>query len=632
MDFFGKNPPNPSNPPNPHSNKNGKPTTTLMIDFKNAPFLKIETILIDVEKEVKADGTILLKSKVALQNHPHRMTARLVYWAEKTPHTIFIAQKDEKGVWQTLTYAETLQKVKSIAQFLLQTEVSTEKPIAILSENSIEHALIALAAMHIGVPFAPIATAYSLRSTDYAKLRHAIDLLTPGFIFVQNYKLYQKAIQMVAPNIPVMAVKHSESIDFESIVKTVSTQAVDIAFDKIQFDTVAKILFTSGSTGLPKGVMNTHGNMTTNLQQITQTFPFVTQTHLTLLDWLPWNHTFGGNHNFGLTLYNGGSLYIDGGNPTPKGIAITVQNLKEIAPTIYFNVPKGFEELIPHLKQDKILCKLFFSQLKMFFYAGASLAQHVWDDLEQLAYETTGKRLLMASGLGMTETSPSCTFNTHFGSRAGMIGTPVPELEVKLVPNGGKLEARFRGKNVMKGYWRNPEASAKAFDSEGFYLTGDALKILNPDNPNEGLVFDGRIAEDFKMDTGTWVNVGVLKARLIAAGNGLIQDAVITGHDKSFLGAIIFPDLNFCKQLAGLNAEVPLQIIVNQPIVLKALHTTLENLAKTSTGSSTLIRKAIFADFELSIDKGEITDKGSINQRMILVNRSTYVDKIYNPI
>ncbi|MEO0044495.1 MAG: hypothetical protein RL329_3943 [Bacteroidota bacterium] len=603
-----------------------------MIDFKNAPFLKIETIPIDIEKEVKIDGTILLKSKVALQNHPHRMTERLVYWAGKTPHTIFIAQKTENGVWQTLTYAETLQKVKSIAQFLLKTEVSPEKPIAILSENSIEHALIALAAMHIGVPFAPIATAYSLRSTDYAKLRHAIELLTPSLIFVQNYKLYEKAIQTVAPNIPVMAVKHSESIDFESIVKTVSTQAVDIAFDKIQFDTVAKILFTSGSTGLPKGVMNTHGNMTTNLQQITQTFPFVTQTHLTLLDWLPWNHTFGGNHNFGLTLYNGGSLYIDGGNPTPKGIAITVQNLKEIAPTIYFNVPKGFEELIPHLKQDKILCKLFFSQLKMFFYAGASLAQHVWDDLEQLAYETIGKKLLMSSGLGMTETSPSCTFNTHFGSRAGMIGTPVPELEVKLVPNGGKLEARFRGKNVMKGYWRNPEASAKAFDSEGFYLTGDALKMLNPDNPNEGLVFDGRIAEDFKMDTGTWVNVGVLKARLIAAGNGLIQDAVITGHDKSFLGAIIFPDLNFCKQLAGLNAEVYLQMIVNQPIVLKALQTTLENLAKTSTGSSTLIRKAIFADFELSIDKGEISDKGSINQRMILVNRSTYVDKIYNPI
>jgi feruloyl-CoA synthase len=603
-----------------------------MMDFKTAPFLKIETIPIDIEKEVKMDGTILLKSKVALKNHPHQMTARLVHWAEKTPHTIFIAQKAENGLWQTLTYAETLQKVKSIAQFLLQTEVSTEKPIAILSENSIEHALIALAAMHIGVPFAPIATAYSLRSTDYAKLRHAIDLLTPGLLFVQNYKLYQKAIQMVAPNIPVMAVKHSESIDFESIVKTVSTQAVDIAFDKIQFDTVAKILFTSGSTGLPKGVMNTHGNMTTNLQQITQSFPFITQTHLTLLDWLPWNHTFGGNHNFGLTLYNGGSLYIDGGNPTPKGIAITVQNLKEIAPTIYFNVPKGFEELIPHLKQDKILCKLFFSQLKMFFYAGASLAQRVWDDLEQLAYETIGKKLLMSSGLGMTETSPSCTFNTHFGSRAGMIGTPVPELEIKLVPNGGKLEARFRGKNVMKGYWRNPEASAKAFDSEGFYLTGDALKMLNPDNPNEGLVFDGRIAEDFKMDTGTWVNVGVLKARLIAAGNGLIQDAVITGHDKSFLGAIIFPDLNFCKQLAGLNEEVSLQIIVNQPIVLKALHTTLENLAKTSTGSSTLIRKAIFADFELSIDKGEITDKGSINQRMILANRSTYVDKIYNPI
>ncbi|MEN9609397.1 MAG: hypothetical protein RLZZ628_211 [Bacteroidota bacterium] len=600
------------------------------MNLKNTPFLEIDTIPIDIQKEVNSEGVIVLKSAVPLQNCPHRLTERLIHWAEKTPNAVFIAQKDEKGVWQSVTYAETLQKVKCIAQYLLQTEVSGERPLVVLSENSVEHALMALAAYHIGVPYTPLAPAYALRSTDYAKLKHAINLLTPGLIFVQNGKLYQKAIQTVAPNVAVVAVKDCQSTSFESILNTIPTEAVDQAFEKIQPDTVAKILFTSGSTGLPKGVMNTHGNITTNSQQVTQTFAFIAKEGLRIVDWLPWNHTFGGNHNLGMTVYNGGSLYIDGGNPTPKGIETTLQNLREIAPTVYFNVPKGFEELIPRLKEDKILCKHFFSELKMFFYAGASISQHVWDGLEQLAYETTGKRLMISSGLGMTETSPACTFNTALGSRAGMIGTPVPGLEVKLVPNGGKMEARFRGSNVMKGYWRNAEATAKAFDEEGYYLTGDALKMLNPDNPNEGMIFDGRIAEDFKLDTGTWVSVGVLRAKLIAAGNGLIQDAVITGHDKSFLGAIIFPDLNYCKKLTGLNEDADLKTIVNQPILLEKMKETLANLAKTSTGSSTLIKKAIFADFELSSDKGEITDKGSINQRMILANRAEYVYKIYN--
>jgi feruloyl-CoA synthase len=600
------------------------------MNLKNTPFLEIDTIPIDIQKTVHSDGVLILKSAVALQAHPHRLTERLVHWAEKTPDTVFIAQRDAKGVWQTVTYAQTLQKVKSIAQYLLQTEVSPERPLVVLSENAVEHALMALAAYHIGVPYSPLAPAYSLRSTDYAKLKHTINLLTPGLIFVQNGKMYHKAIQAVAPNIEVIAVKDCQSTSYEDILNTIPTEAVDIAFENIESDTLAKILFTSGSTGLPKGVRNTHGNMTTNLQQVTQTFAFMAQTGLRILDWLPWNHTFGGNHNLGITVYNGGSLYIDGGNPTPKGIEITIQNLREIAPTVYFNVPKGFEELIPQLEQDNIARKSLFSQLKMFFYAGASISQHVWDGLERLSYETTGKRLMIASGLGMTETSPACTFNTQLGSRAGMIGTPVPGLEVKLVPNGGKWEARFRGNNVMKGYWRNSEATSKAFDDEGYYLTGDALKMLNPDNPNEGMIFDGRIAEDFKLDTGTWVNVGVLRAKLIAAGKGLIQDAVITGHDKAFLGAIIFPDLNYCKMMAGLKEETDLQTIVNQPIILEALQTVLNNLAKTTTGSSTWIKKAIFADFELSAEKGEITDKGSINQRMILSNRAEYVTKIYD--
>jgi feruloyl-CoA synthase len=614
-------------------------------DLIQTPFLKIRTIKIDITKEVNTDGSIILKSTVPLKNSPHRITQRLIHWAKKTPDKVFLGQRSPLGAggWRTLTYAETYQKVKSIARYLLHANVSPEKPLAILSENSIEHGLMALAALHIGIPYSSIAPAYSLKSTDFEKLKHTIKLLTPGLIFVQNGKDYEKALQAVAPNIEIISVNNPLSNHthfskllrppYEESTELVGNIVVQSKFKDIKPNTVAKILFTSGSTGLPKGVINTHGNITTNWQQIIQTFPFMQEGGLTFIDWLPWNHTFGGNHNFGLTLFNGGTLYIDEGNPTPQGMKKTVENLHDIAPTMYCNVPKGFEELIPFLRANKTLRETFFSQLKLLFYAGAGMPQHVWDALEELAFETTGKRILISSGLGMTETSPSSMFNSHFGSFSGMLGTPVAGIELKLVPNGGKMEARFRGKNVMPGYWRNSEATAKAFDKEGYYCTGDALKFVDENNPNAGMIFDGRIAEDFKLDTGTWVSVGVLKAKLITAGQGLIQDAVITGHDRAFLAAIIFPNIDYCKKLGGFNDETDLKTIVNTPSVLAALQTVLNTFATQSTGSSTLIKRAIFADFNLSIDKGEITDKGSINQRMILSNRVEVVERLYtNPM
>jgi len=531
-----------------------------------------------------------------------------------------------------LTYKETWEQVQCVAQFLLESGASIEHPIAIFSGNSLEHGLLVLAAMHVGIPYAPISPAYSLKSTDYAKLHHCIKTLTPGLIFVQDEEEFGAAIQNVASTIPVLSVKNgnANSISFDRILKTKISAAVQDAYEKVDENTIAKILFTSGSTGLPKGVINTHGNMTANWQQITQTFPFFKDGGLQLMDWLPWNHTFGGNHNFGLTLYNGGSLYIDEGNPTPKGILTTIENLKNFAPTVYFNVPKGFEELIPFLEEDEDLRTLFFSRLKMFFYAGASMSQHVWNGLENLALETIGKKLLIASGLGMTEASPSAMFNTNYGSTSGMLGVPVPGLEVKLVPDGDKLEARFKGPNLTPGYWRNKEATTKAFDDEGYYKTGDALKFIDIDNPNAGMLFDGRIAEDFKLSSGTWVSVGVLRAKLIAASNGLIKDAVITGHDKDYLGAILFPDLNACEKLVGKASETNVKSLVHSKLVSQELQLILNELGQKSTGSSTKIKRALFADFELSIDKGEITDKGSINQRAILSHRKAIVDKIYN--
>ena len=598
-------------------------------------YKKIDTIKVDIQMRRSVAGYSYLASNVILEPYPYRVTERLKHWATTAPERVFISRKNSTGGWDKLTYAETFTKVKSIAQALLRKKVSISQPIAILSENSIEHGLMALAALHIGIPYSAITPAYSLRSTDYDKLKHVINLLTPGLIFVQDGKKYEKALSAVAGDAEVVSlVKPGGDFNFtpfDQLMHTEPTEEIENAFGAIQPGTVAKILFTSGSTGLPKGVINTHENISTNWQQITQTFPFLKDEGLEFIDWLPWNHTFGGNHNFGLTIYNGGSLYIDDGNPTPQGIATTVANLRERKPTVYFNVPKGFEDLIPWFKNDQQLCKQFFSNLKMLFYAGAGMPQHVWDAWEQLAVETIGEKIQIGTGLGCTETCPSALFASEPGGFAGLLGVPVPGLELKLVSAEGKMEARYRGKNVFPGYWRQPELTDTVFDEEGFYCTGDALKFVDKDDPNKGMIFDGRIAEDFKLNTGTWVRVGNLRAQLIAAGNGLIQDVVITGHDNEFVGAIVFPGIDHCKQLVNLSNEGSLNEISKHPIIKEHLKQVLAGMAVRATGSASLIKRAVFADFNLSIDKGEITNKGTVNQRVTVQNHPDIVKKIYSP-
>lgn len=596
--------------------------------YKNTPFGPTKT-----HKKELENGFVHFKNEQLLADFPTKITDKLVHWAEtKADHTFIGRRNPNTRDWQKLSYAETLEKVKSVAQYLLNLEFKPDETVVILSENSLEHALLVLASVHIGITYTPISPPYSLVSDDFGKLKHCLELMTPKVIFAQSGKVYQKAIELAKtlfPDAIIITADGENGIYFQEMLQTKPTADVDAAAAKVNADTIAKVLFTSGSTGLPKGVMNHHGMWCANLQQITQVLPFMEQQPPVFIDWLPWNHTFGSNHNFGLALYNGGTILIDDGKPTPRGIEETVQNLREISPTAYFNVPKGFEMLISYLEKEPALRENFFKNLNIIFYAGASLAQPVWNRLEELAVETIGVKIPIITGLGCTESGPSAMFANWGGAFSGLLGVPVAGMDVKLVPDGDKMEARYKAPNVTKGYWRNPEATAAAFDEDGYYKTGDAVKFLDENNPDKGLVFDGRIAEDFKLSTGTWVSVGVLKAKVISTGSPIIQDVVLTGLDKEYIGAILFLNADACRKIANLSPEISNKEAFLNTEVGKFIKDWLVEFNKTSTGSSTVIKKYVIALDPPSIDLGEITDKGSLNQRAVLKHRAALVNEMY---
>jgi len=477
-------------------------------DFATAPLRPVRLGPAECLLDRIPDGTVYIRSPQKLEPYPGKLTQRLEYWAAAAPDRIFIAQRSGDGSWRTLSYAQTRSLVRGIAQALLDRKLSAEHPIAILSGNDIEHALLGLAAMFAGAPYAPISVPYSLMSSDFGKLKSIIEVLTPGLVFVADGKTFARAIEMaVPPGIEIVATTNPPgsrfTTPFAELIATEPTNAVDAAHAKVGPDTVAKILFTSGSSGNPKGVINSQRMLCSNQAQVRAGLAFVADEPPVIVDWLPWNHTFGGNHNFNLVLDNGGSLYIDEGKPLPGAIAATARNLKEIAPTIYFNVPKGFEALLPHLRADAELRKNFFSRLKVLFYAGAGLQQYVWDELQEMSVATCGERVIFLSSIGSTETSPLALACNWDFPRPGNIGLPAPGVELKLVPNEGKLEARLKGPNITPGYWRRPDLTAEAFDDEGYYKIGDALKFVDPADPGKGLLFDGRLAEDFKLASGT---------------------------------------------------------------------------------------------------------------------------------
>jgi feruloyl-CoA synthase len=585
--------------------------------------------------ERRPDGTFIIRPDEPLESYPKVLTERLIYWASVAPDRALAAKRGPDGAWRYLTYADALTKVRSIGQAFLDRGLSADRPVAILSENDLEHLLLMFAGQHVGVPTASIAPAYLLVSTDFAKLQHVMRILRPGMVYVSSGERYRRALDAaVGMDVEIVLAEHTipgrRCSPFGDLAATPSTQAVNAAHAAIAPDDVAKFLFSSGSTGLPKGVINTHRMICSNQQMILQGFRFLSEAPPVVVDWMPWNHTAGGNHNTGMTLYNGGTLYIDDGRPTSHGIAETVRNLREIAPTVYFNMPRGYDELLTYFRADAQLRENFFSQLKFMFYAGAALSQPLWDAYRKLMMEVCGERVLMATGLGATETSPMALQCTWDAERAGVIGIPMPGVEAKLVPSGDKLEIRVKGPNVTPGYWRDPELTRGAFDEEGYYKFGDAVRFLDSQDINKGLVFDGRFAEDFKMASGTFVNVGPLRTKIIHAFAPYVIDAVISGHDRNFLGMLLVPNLEACRALAsGLPAGAKPAEILRHDSVTGKFADILNAFAAEATGNSNRVERAILLDEPPSLDGGEITDKGSLNQRVILERRAALVDEIY---
>ncbi len=599
-----------------------------------APLRPVRLGAPDAVVERKPDGTIHIRAAAPLGDYHAKLSEPLEQWARQAPDRVFLAQRGPDGGWRELTYAQVLDTVKRIGAALLRRGLSAERPIVILSGNGIDHALLGLAATYVGIPFAPISPAYSLMSSDFGKLRMIVELLTPGLVYAADGNAFGRAIAATVPDDVELVVTANPLPDrkatlFADLIGAEDAAAVAEAHARVTPDTIVKFLFTSGSTGTPKAVINTHRMLCSNQAMLAAGFAFATEEPPVVLDWLPWSHTFGGNHNFNLVLTQGGSLYIDDGNPTPPGVPKTARNLREIAPTIYFNVPKGYEALVSHFRADDTLRKNFFSRLKVLFYAGAGLNQTTWDDLTRLSVETTGERVIFLTSLGSTETAPAALACTWEFDRAGNIGLPCRGVDLKLVPNEGKLEARLRGPLITPGYWRQEHHTATAFDEDGYYKIGDALKFADPDDPAKGLLFDGRLAEDYKLSTGTWVSVGPLRARFVDHFAPHVRDVVLTGPDRDYVAALVFPDIEACRALAGLGPDATPDAIVADKRVRAKFAELLAELAVQSKGSSTrVVRLALMAE-PPSMDKGEMTDKGSINQRAVLGNRAALVEQLY---
>ncbi len=587
-----------------------------------------------VRHETRPDGTVLVWQDEPLGPYPRTMTERFMEWAGTDPDRVWMAERGPDGEWQHTTYGEGATKIRSIGSAIVSAGLSPERPLLILSGNSVAHALMALGAQHVGVPSAALAPAYALTGGDYAKLRDVVAQLTPGMIFADDAERFVPAIEAVfGEDIPVVSVTGRmpgrTMLSFEALCSTVHSREMEAVHRAITGDSVAKFLLTSGTTGSPKAVIQTHGMLCANQQMVLQCYAFMGDTPPIVVDWAPWNHTASGNKVFNLVIYNGGTFYIDDGRPTPALIQKTIRNLREISPTWYFNVPLGYQMLLDAMETDAALRETFFKRVQMLMYAGAGMSQPIWDRIMRVTDEMVPGGVLFCTGFGSTETGPFALMCTERQDRAGNVGIPAHGVTFKLVPQGDKLEGRIKSPSVTPGYWRNPQLSEEAFDDEGFYCFGDAFRFVEDGNPAAGFRFDGRLAENFKLASGTWVAVGALRATLTNDLKGLASDVVIAGEGHMELGALVLPDWSALRAIAG-DTSLEGEALLNHTKVREAAAEMLEAHAARATGSASRVVRMMFLDVPLSFDKGEVTDKGSINQRAVLQHRADMVASLWS--
>ncbi|WP_315702860.1 MULTISPECIES: AMP-binding protein [unclassified Bradyrhizobium] len=599
-------------------------------------FRKVDWLKRDIAVERRPDGAIVMKSRIPLQDYEPHIPASLAKWAKLAPERTWLAQRTgPERQWRKISYGEAKRMVDSLTQGLLDLGLEEGRPIAILSGNSIGHALLTQAAMQARLPAAPVSPAYSLMSHDHLKLRYLFDLIKPAAVMVQDGPTFEKALKALElDGVTVIHVARPcdgiESIGFAELAATPATAEVEASIARITPDTIGKLLFTSGSTGMPKAVINTQRMMCANAAMMMQVRPRGSDAPIsTVLDWMPWNHTMGGNALFNPLLIEGGTLYIDDGRPLPGQFEETIRNLREVSPTYYANVPAGYAALAAAMERDDALCRSFFRDLGIMAYGGARLPDDLYDRMQALAVKTTGERIVFYTGWGSTETGPTSTGTYWNTERVGLIGLPFPGVELKMVPTGAKYELRLRGANVMPGYFGQPELTAKAFDEEGFYCIGDAGVFVDPDDPVQGIIFAGRVVEDFKLTTGTFVHVGSLRTDAIAAATPVIQDALVTGQDRDHVGLLAWPNLHACRQLVG-DPNAGFDDVVRHPAVIACLKRGLEAHNEECEGAtSRRIARAMLMVEPPSIDGHELTDKGYINQRAGLERRAALVDKLY---
>ncbi len=599
-------------------------------------FRKIEWLPRDIAVERRDDGTIILKSRIPLHAYEKDIPASLAKWAREAPERTWLAQRaGPDRQWRKLSYGEAKRIVDGLTQGLLNLRLEPGRPVAILSGNSIEHALMTQAAMQAHFPAAPVSPAYSLMSQDHLKLKYLFDLIKPAVVMVQDGPTFAKALN--ALNLDGVAVVHVarpcegiNSITFADLAATPVTGDVETSVAGITPDTVGKLLFTSGSTGRPKAVINTQRMMCANAAMMMQVRPRAAGAMPpTALDWMPWNHTMGGNAAFNPVLVDGGTLYIDDGRPMPGQFEETIRNLREVSPTYYANVPAGYAALAAAMEKDDALCRSFFKNLSIMAYGGARLPDDLYDRMQALAVRTSGERIVFYTGWGSTETAPTATGTYWDTERVGLIGLPFPGVELKMVPCGSRYELRLRGINVTPGYFRQPDLTKKMFDEEGFYCIGDAGIFVDPDDPLAGIIFAGRVVEDFKLTTGTFVHVGSLRTDAIAAATPVVHDALVAGQDRPFIGLLAWPNLHACRQIVG-DAEASYEDVIRHPEVIACLKRGLEAHNKSCGGSSSLrIARAMLMVEPPSIDGNELTDKGYINQRAGLERRAALVERLY---